>query len=84
MNFRGIKRILRNKKEREEMTHDLLVLNNSSYDSETFNAAMEAFKNQDMSDYLDKNETENGLLEAGFEYGFWSAVSILTGYKSGN
>jgi hypothetical protein len=62
--------------------HDLLVLNNSSYDSETFNAALEAFKEQDLSDYLDKNETENGLLETGFEYGFWSAVSVLTGYKS--
>ena len=64
--------------------HDLLVLNNSSYDSETFNAALEAFKNQDMSDYLDKNETENSLLETGFEYGFWSAVRILTGYGDGH
>jgi|LauGreDrversion4_2_1035121.scaffolds.fasta_scaffold1331692_2 hypothetical protein len=64
--------------------HDLLVLNNSSYDSETFNAALEAFKNNDLSDYLEKNETEESLLETGFEYGFWSAVSVLTGYKSGH
>lgn len=76
--------ILRNKKERDKMTHDLLVLNNTTYDSKTFSEALEAFKNSDMSEYLDKGETEESLLETGFEYGFWSAVRILTGYGDGH
>lgn len=66
------------------MAHDLLVLNNSSYDSETYNEALKKFTESDLSDYLDKNESEESLLETGFEYGFWAAVSVLTGYKSGH
>ena len=64
--------------------HDLLVVNNSSYDSKTFVAALEAFKKQDMSDYLDRGNAEDYILETGFEYGFWSAVKVLTGYGDGH
>ncbi|NBU99932.1 MAG: hypothetical protein EBS31_00455 [Burkholderiaceae bacterium] len=64
--------------------HDLLVLNNTTYDSKTFMEALLAFKNNELSDYLEKNESEEGLLETGFEYGFWSAVRILTGYGDGH
>ena len=63
--------------------HDLLVLNNASYTSGTFNQALEAFANGDLKEYLNTGETEDSLLQTGFEYGFWSAVSILTGFKSG-
>jgi hypothetical protein len=64
--------------------HDLLVVNNSSYDSKTFNAALKAFKDSDLTEYWEKGESEESLLETGFEYGFWSAVKVLTGYGDGH
>lgn len=64
------------------MAHDLLVLNSSGYESETFNEALAKFATIETIDYIDKGNSEESLLETGFEYGFWAAVSALTGYKS--
>jgi hypothetical protein len=72
------------KKEGQMNKHDLLVLNNTSYTSGTFNRALEDFQNSDRSDWLDKGDSEESLLDTGFEYGFWAAVRILTGFEDGN
>jgi len=72
------------KKEGQMNNHDLLVLNNTSYTSGTFNRALEDFQNSDRSDWLDKGDSEESLLDTGFEYGFWAAVRILTGFEDGN
>lgn len=72
------------KKEGQMNKHDLLVLNNTSYTSGTFNMALEDFQNSDRSDWLDKGSSEEYMLDTGFEYGFWAAVRILTGFEDGN
>jgi len=72
------------KKEGQMSKHDLLVLNNTSYTSGTFNRALEEFQNSDRSDWLDKGSSEEYMLDTGFEYGFWAAVRILTGFEDGN
>lgn len=67
------------------MAHDLLVLNNSSYDSKTFMAALEEFRKPENRTYLIDGEDDNdAILDTGFEYGFWSAVRVLTGYGDGH
>jgi hypothetical protein len=65
--------------------HDLLVLNNSSYDSKTFEAAIEEFRKPENREFIiDGEDTPDSILDTGFEYGFWSAVKVLTGYGDGH
>lgn len=67
------------------MAHDLLVLNNTSYDSRTYMAALEEFRKPENREYLIDGEDDNdAILDVGFEYGFWSAVKVLTGYGDGH
>jgi hypothetical protein len=63
-------------------SHDLLVLNNSSDTSKTYIEARNHFVEEDMKEYVDRGSAEDYLLDTGFEYGFWAAVRILTGYKA--
>lgn len=67
------------------MQHDLLVLNNTSYNSKTFMDALEEFRKPENREYLIDGEDDNdSILDTGFEAGFWSAVRALTGYGDGN
>lgn len=60
--------------------HDLLVLNNSSYTSATYNQAVDEFLAEKES-YIGEDIYD---AEYGFEKGFWTAVKVLTGYGDGN
>jgi hypothetical protein len=65
--------------------HDLLALNNSSYDSKTYMAALEEFRKPENREFLiDGEDTPDSILDVGFESGFWSAVKVLTGYGDGH
>ena len=57
-------------------THDLLALN--SENSKDFDEAKEKFLEEMKKD---ENTYEPPTLADGFDYGFWAAVKILTGFK---
>jgi hypothetical protein len=61
--------------------HDLLALNSDS--SKDYRKAREEFENfyNDESNMVEMSTDASDMLNTGFEYGFWAAAKILTGFK---
>jgi hypothetical protein len=75
--------VIYNTNKENQMAHDLLVLNNESNTSETYQAAKKKFQESDLRDYMiDYDDTTDSILDTGFEYGYWAAVEDITGYKA--
>ena len=61
-------------------THDLLVVNTEA--SKDFFNAITEFRNTWAKEYIDHGNSEELMLDVGFEYGFWAAARILTGFNA--